>query len=54
MAGSSSFPDLGQRSVRSRSLSRSIFAAVLSFTLVAVLATAIALVTVSYLLRKRW
>lgn len=32
-----------------RSLSRSIFVAVLSFTLVAVLATAIALVTVSYL-----
>ncbi len=37
----------------SRSLSRSIFAAVLSFTLIAVLATAIALVTVSYLAEEK-
>ncbi len=53
MAGSSSSSDSGQRPVRSRSLSRSIFAAVLSFTLVAVLATAIALVTVSYLAEEK-
>ena len=53
MAGPSSSPDPGQHSARSRSLSRSIFAAVLSFTLVAVLATAIALVTVSYLAEEK-
>ena len=53
MAGSSG-PFVSSRpSAHPRSLSRSIFVAVLSFTLVAVLATAIALVTVSYFAEEK-